>query len=150
MEFRATVRQNGKTATGIVVPADVVEQLGAGKRPPVTVTIGDYTYRTTVAPRGGEFLLSVSAEVRAGAGVAAGDEVDVTVALDTEPRTVAAPPDLAEALAGHEQARTFFDGLSPSHRRAYVDWIEQAKKAETRAGRVTKTVEMLAEGRRRS
>ena len=98
MRFRATVELGGKTATGIEVPEEVVAALGSHKRPPVRVTIGDYTYRSTVARMGGRFLLPVSAEVRAGAGVAAGDEVDVEVALDDAPREVTVPDDLAVAL----------------------------------------------------
>ena len=86
------------------MPDDVVEALGAGKRPAVRVTIGAHTYRSTIASRGGVYLLPLSAENRAGAGVAAGDEVDVTVELDTEPREVAVPDDLATALAGDAAA----------------------------------------------
>ncbi|MGZ4471502.1 MAG: YdeI/OmpD-associated family protein [Nocardioidaceae bacterium] len=155
MEFRATLRQNGKTATGIAVPADVVEALGGGKRPAVTVTLtpaggAPYTYRTTVAPRGDEFLVPVSAAVRAAAGVAAGDDLDVDLALDTAPRTVDVPADLAEALAPHPEAVAFLEGLPPSHRKAYVVWVEEAKRSQTRATRVARAVEMLREGRRRS
>lgn len=150
MRFHATLDLNGRTATGIRVPRDVVEGLGSGRRPAVRVTIGGHTYRSTIAPRGGEYLLPVSAENRTGAGVAAGDEVDVDIELDTEPREVTVPPDLAEALAGDADARGFFEGLSYSHRLAYVLWIEDAKKAETRRGRVDKAVTMLGEGRKRS
>jgi Bacteriocin-protection, YdeI or OmpD-Associated/Domain of unknown function (DUF1905) len=156
MKFRATLRQNGKTATGIAVPTEVIESLGAGKKPPVSITLtpldagSGYTYRTTVAPRGAEFLVPVSGEVRANAGVAAGDELDVDIELDTAPRTVDVPSDLTEALAPEAAAKEFFNGLSYSHQKAYVVWIEDAKKPETRADRVGKTVEMLTEGRKRS
>ena len=99
MKFRGKLLLGGKTATGIVVPADVVEGLGSGKRPAVRVTInGRHTYRNTIAPYNGQFMLSVSAEQRAAAGVAAGDELDVDVELDTEPRTVTVPADFEEAL----------------------------------------------------
>ena len=152
--FRATLQLRGKTATGISVPADVVEALGAGKRPPVLVTLhaahGSYTYRSTVAPMGGELLVGVSVTCRATAGVAAGDEVEVELRHDTEPRVVEMPDDLATKLGTHDQARRFFDSLSYSHQRAYTLWVEDAKKPETRARRVTQTVEMLHEGRRRS
>ncbi|HKW23505.1 MAG TPA: DUF1905 domain-containing protein, partial [Ktedonobacterales bacterium] len=107
MKFRATVELGGKTATGIQVPAQVVEGLGSGKRPRVHVTINGYTYRSTVAPMGGVFMLPVSAEVREYAGVAAGDTVDVEVQLDTEPREVTVPPDFAAALDGDADARQF-------------------------------------------
>ena len=96
--FRATIELHGRTATGIEVPSEVVDGLDAGRRPPVRVTIGSHSYRTTVASRGGRFLVPLSAEQRAGAGVAAGDEVDVDVELDTAPREVDVPADLAAAL----------------------------------------------------
>ena len=148
MRFHATIDLNGKTATGIRVPPEVVEQLGAGKRPAVSVTINDhYTYRSTIAVMGGEFLLPVSAEVRAAAGVAAGDAVEVELALDDAPREVAVPPDFAEALASDAKAQGFFDGLSYSNKRRLTLAIEGAKSAETRQRRMAKTIEMLHEGR---
>ena len=107
MDFRATVMLGGKTATGIQVPADVVEALNAGKRPPVVVTIGGYTYRTTVAPYGGAFFIPLAAEHREAAGVAAEQEVDVAIELDTAPREVPLPEDLAAAM--DDDARSAFD-----------------------------------------
>jgi hypothetical protein len=149
MRFRATIQLGGKTATGIPVPADVVEALGKGKRPPVRVTIGDHTYRTTIAPMGGVFMLPLSAENREAAGVAAGDEVDVGIELDTEPRTVDVPADFAEALAAEPEADRFFQGLSYSQQRWHVLSVEGAKAAETRQRRIVKSVAMLREGRAR-
>jgi len=143
MRFRATLEASGKTATGIRVPADVVEALGAGKKPPVRVTIGAHTYRSTIATRGGRYLVGVSAENRALAEVAAGDEVDVDIELDTDPREVTVPADLAAALDGEPVARRFFDGLSVSQKQWYVVPIEQAKKPDTRRQRVSKAVAML-------
>jgi hypothetical protein len=141
--FTVTLESAGRTATGMEVPEAVVEQLGAGKRPPVKVTIGDYTYRSTVAVMGGRYMLGVSAEHRAGAGVAAGDTFDVTLELDTEPRTIDVPPDLAAALedAGLTDA---FERLAFTHRKEHVRAVEDAKKPETRARRIAKTVEMVA------
>jgi hypothetical protein len=130
------------------VPPEVVEGLGAGKKPAVVVTIGSHTYRSTIASRGGVYLLPLSAENRAGAGVAAGDEVEVTVELDTEPREVAVPDDLAAALAADDAARAAFEGLPYSHQLRHVLAIEGAKAADTRQRRVTKALEMLREGRR--
>lgn len=92
MIFRATLELHGKTATGIEVPADVVDQLGSGKRPPVQVTIGSFTYPSTVAVMGGRYLLPVAAEVRRQAGVEAGQEIEVELTLDTAPRSVTVPP----------------------------------------------------------
>ncbi len=146
MRFRATIQLGGKTATSIRVPAEVVAALGPSKRPAVRVTINGYTYRSTVASLSGEFMLPVSAEVREHAGVAAGDEVDVDIELDTEPREVAVPPDFAEALDRDADARRHFDGLSYSHKLRHVLSIEQAKTAETRQRRIAKAVSMLREG----
>ncbi len=148
MKFRATVELGGKTATGIQVPEDMVAALGSGNRPPVTVTIGGHTYRTTVARMGGRFLVPLSVENRTAAGVAAGDQVDVDIEPDIGPREVAVPDDLAAALAQNETARANFDGLSYTHRKEWVRWIEEAKRAETRATRLAKTVESLHAGKR--
>jgi hypothetical protein len=143
MRFRTTIRQSGKTATGIAVPPEIVEALGKGKRPPVRVTINGHTYRSTVAVMGGEFMVGVSAEQRANAGVAGGDEVDVDIELDTEPREVTVPPDFAEALEGAPDAKRAFEGLSYSNRLRHVLSIEQAKTAETRQRRIVKAVAEL-------
>jgi bacteriocin resistance YdeI/OmpD-like protein/uncharacterized protein DUF1905 len=147
MRFHATVLLAGKTATGIRVPAEVVAGLGRGKKPPVRVTINGHTYRSTVATMGGEFMVGVSAENRLGAGVAAGDKVEVDIELDTEPREVTVPRDLKEALDGDANARRFFDGLSYSQKLWYATWIEGARKPETRQRRLVEAVSMLREGR---
>jgi Bacteriocin-protection, YdeI or OmpD-Associated/Domain of unknown function (DUF1905) len=149
MEFHATIQLNGKTATGIPVPAEVVSALGKGKRPPVTVTIGGHTYRSTVAAYGEVFMLPLSAENREAAGVAAGDDVVVDLELDTEPRTVSVPPDLGAALHRDAKAKRFFEGLSYSQQRWHVTSIEGAKTAETRQRRIDRSVAMLREGRAR-
>jgi hypothetical protein len=148
MKFRAKVELHGKTATGIEVPADVVTALGAGNRPPVTVTVGGHSYRTTATRMGGRFLIPLSAENRTAAGVTAGDEVDVDIEPDTAPREIEVPADLAEALAQDEAAKATFDSLAFTHRKEWVRWVEEAKKAETRATRLAKTVEALHAGQR--
>lgn len=114
MRFHATLQLGGKTATGIEVPQEVVEGLGSGKRPAVRVTMNGHTYRSTLAPRGGKFLLPVSGEQREKAGMSAGDEVDVDIDVDNQPREVSMPTDFAEALDRDAGARRFFDGLSYS------------------------------------
>ncbi|WP_433515109.1 YdeI/OmpD-associated family protein [Nonomuraea sp. CA-143628] len=146
MRFRGVVELGGKTATGIEVPAEVVEGLGGSRRPAVSVTINGYGYRSTVASMGGRYMLPVSAENRQGAGVAAGDEVEVTLELDTAPREVAVPADLAAALDDVPEAKRFFEGLSYSRKLRYVLQVEGAKKAETRQRRVADTVARLANG----
>ncbi len=147
MEFRARVLLAGKTATGIEVPAKVVESLGPSKRPPVRVTINDYTYRSTVASFGGAFMIGISAEVRERARVAAGDEVEVNVELDTEVREVSVPADFAAALKRDAVAKRFFETLSYSNRRRFVLLIEGAKTAETRQRRIASAIDRLHEGR---
>ena len=149
MRYRTTIIQTGKTATGIRVPDAVVDALGGGKRPPVTVTINGYAYRNTVAVMGGEYWVGISAEHREGAKVAGGDEIEVDLELDTAPRTLDVPADLAAALDAEPTARTFFDGLSFTNRQWHVQSVEGAKTAETRQRRITKSVEMLREQRAR-
>jgi hypothetical protein len=143
MKFRALLELHGKTATGITVPPEVVESLGGGKRPAVTVTLKKHSYRTTIAFMGGQFLIPVSAEHREAAGVKAGDHLDVGVELDAAPREVDVPADLAAALkkAG---ARTAFDALSFTRRKEAVVSVEGAKKPETRERRIEKIVTDLA------
>ena len=147
MRFRTKILQAGKTATGIEVPATVVESLASGKRPKVRVTLNGYTYRSSVAPMGGKFMVGVSAEVRERAGVAGGDVVDVDLELDAEPREVTVPPDFSAALRRDPAARRFFEGLSYSKKRWHVLSIEGAKTAETRQRRIANSVRVLREGK---
>jgi hypothetical protein len=147
MRFRATIEQGGKTATGIEIPAEIVAGLGSSKHPKVRVTINGYTYRSSVASMGGRFMLGVSATVREGAGVAGGDTVDIDIELDTEPREVIVPPDLAAALKRDAKASRVFEALSYSKKQRFVLPIEEAKTAETRQRRVDKTIGALREGR---
>jgi bifunctional DNA-binding transcriptional regulator/antitoxin component of YhaV-PrlF toxin-antitoxin module len=140
MRFSTTVLLGGKTATGLVVPEEVVEALGAGKKPPVTVMLGGHSYRSSIASRGGQYLIPLSAEHREAAGVAAGDRVDVDVELDTAPRQVEVPDDLAAALDADPALRQRFDGMSYSHQLQHVLAVNGAKTAETRARRVTAVV----------
>ncbi len=136
-KFKTTVLQaEGGNATGLPVPPEAVAALGTSKKPAVKVTIGKYTYRTTVATMGGQFMLSLSAANRSAAGVKAGDKVEVTMELDTEPRTVTVPDDLADALAKKKGAREAFEKLAPSMKKEYVRQVESAKAQETRERRI--------------
>jgi Bacteriocin-protection, YdeI or OmpD-Associated/Domain of unknown function (DUF1905) len=147
MKFRAELQQDGKTATGITVPPEVLDALGGGRRPAVAVTINGHTYRSTIGSMGGVAKIPVSSAVRAAAGVTARDTLDVEVVLDNTPREVSVPDDLAAALTGNAGAREFFAQLSYSRQLAYVSWVEQAKKPDTRASRVTQTAALLADKR---
>lgn len=140
MRFSTHIQLGGKTATGFEVPAEVVEGLGAGRRPPVRVTINGYTYRTTIAVMGGAYLIPLAAENRAGAGVAAGDDVEVDIELDTEPREVEVPADLAEALDRDAGVRRRFDASSYTRRKEIVRSVVEAKTADTRQRRIAKAV----------
>jgi hypothetical protein len=149
MRFRTTILQAGKTATGIRVPDEIVEGLGAGKRPPVRVTINGYTYRSTIAVMGGDYMVGVNADNRAAAGVSGGDDVDVDIELDTAPREVTLPPDFAAALDAEPAARATFDKLSNSNRGWHTYQIEGAKSPETRRRRIEKSIAALREGKPR-
>ena len=149
MRFRTTILQSGRTATGIPVPEEVMEALASGKRPPVKVTVNGYRYRSTVASVGGVPMISLSAEHRAGAGVAGGDEVEVDLELDTAPRAVDVPADLAAALDAEPAARSTFDGLSYSNKSWHVLQVEGAKTEETRQRRIARSVDILRQGRAR-
>ncbi len=144
VKFRATLLLAGKTATAIEVPAKVVEDLGKGKKPPVSVTIKGHTYRSTVAVMGGKFMLPVSAEQRTAAGIAAGDKLEVELELDTTPREVVVPKDFAAALKKDAKAKAFFETLSYSNKSRYVLSIEGAKTEETRTRRIEKSVAALS------
>lgn len=142
--FTTTVlKDKEKSATGLPVPADAVAALGAGKKPRVKVSLNGYTYRTTLATMGGVFMLSLSAENREAAGVQAGQTVEVTLELDTEPRSVEVPDDLAAALAMAPGAREVFDALSFSARKEFVRQVETAKAPETRERRIAGIVAKL-------
>lgn len=144
MTFRAVLQLDGATATGIVVPPEVVESLGGGGRIPVRATVAGVEYPSTVAMRGGQAKLPVSADIRTRAGIAAGDDVEVDLVRDDQPRTVEVPEDLAAALAAVPGARERFDALSVSNRKRHVLAVEGAKAAETRARRVATVLEELA------
>jgi hypothetical protein len=149
MRFQTVIELGGKTATGFRVPEEVVQALGSGKRPAVTVRIGSHTYRSTVAAYGDVYMLPLSAENREAAGVAAGDEVEVEVSLDTAPRVIEVPEDFASALDAEPGARRTFDGLSYSNQRYHVEQVTGAKSDETRQRRIARSVSVLREGRPR-
>jgi hypothetical protein len=142
------VLQGGKTATGIRVPDEVMAALAAGKKPPVRVTINGHTYRSTVATIDGQPMVGLSADNRTAAGVAGGDEVDVDITLDTAPREVELPGELAAALDRDAAAKQFFDSLSNSNKSWYTLQITGAKTDETRQRRLEKSMQMLRDGRK--
>ena len=144
--FTVELERVQKTATMFRVPFDLEEAFGRA-RPPVKVTIRGHIWRTTPGVYGGVGHVVVNRAVKAATGVDAGDRVRVTMELDTEPRTVAVPDDLRDALDGQPEVARAFDDLSFTHRREYVDWVEEAKRPETRVRRIAGTVERVREGR---
>jgi bacteriocin resistance YdeI/OmpD-like protein/uncharacterized protein DUF1905 len=149
MRFRATMLSAGKTALGFEVPPKVVDGLGAGKRPPVLVTINGYTYRNTVAVYGGVYMIGVSAENRAQAKIKGGDETDVDLELDTAPREVAVPPELQAALDADPAAKATFDRLSYSNKSFHALQVTGTNNPDTRSRRIEKSIAVLREGRAR-
>ncbi len=144
MKFQTTIRQEpGKDHAGILVPPEVVDALGAGKRPLVVVTVGAHTYRSSIASMGGRFLISMSAANRRAANVSGGDVVEVEVEVDSAPREVEVPEPLATELSRNRAAREAFDALSNSRKKRLTLPIQDAKSDETRQRRVAKAIEDL-------
>ncbi len=142
VSFTTTLlKDDTKNATGISVPPEAVAALGTQKRPKVKVTIAGYSYRSTIAPFGDVFMLPLSQERREEAGLKPGDQVEVTLELDLESRTVTLPKDLAAALAEKPGAQEAFDAVSDSRRKEFVRQVEEAKTNETRDRRIAGIVE---------
>jgi hypothetical protein len=150
IRLTATLASRGPAAA-VVLDDEQVAAIGEGaKRFPVVAIVNGYSWRTTVTPMRGEFLLGLNREVRAGAGVEAGDRVDVEIELDIAPREVEVPELLATALGSDPTAMAAFEALSYTHRKEYGRWVDEAKRDETRHRRVTQALQMLREGKTRS
>ena len=146
--FDTTLRQFGNN-TGIEVPKELIEQLGAGQRPPVLVDVNGFEFRTTVGVMSGKHLVGVTAATRKATGLAGGDAIHVVLALATAPREVNVPDDFAAAMAANPPAATFFAGLSNSVQRFHIDHVNGAKTADTRQRRIDKAVALFLAGRQR-
>jgi hypothetical protein len=147
MKFTTTIQGSGNKA-GIEVPEIIVNALGAGRRPPVVVTINGISYRSSIAVMGGKNMVGVSAVNRELTGVATGDTVEVDLELDTQPRVIAVPEELAAALEMEPDAKAFYATLNYSSQRRYVEPVADAKTAETRSRRVAKVVTDLKAGKK--
>lgn len=143
LSFKTVLLTAGKTATGIKIPPEIIEKLNAGKKPPIKVTINGFTYRSTVAVMGGNFMVGVNAENREGAKVKGGDRIDVTIELDTEPREVELPAEFKKALDKNAKAKKAFESLSISKKKAHVFPIANAKTDETRKRNIDKAISAL-------
>ena len=150
IKFRALLQPRGPAAAVILDDAQVAAVGEGAKRFPVVATVNGYTWRTSVARMGGEFLLGLNKEVRQGAGVEAGDEVEVAVELDTAPREVEVPEALAAALAADPQAKASFEGMAFTHRKEYARWVAEARQDQARQRRVQRALEMIRAGKTRS
>ena len=146
--FETTVAGSGGK-TGIVIPEEVIRQLGAGRRPAVHVEVNGHAYRSTVAVMGGDHMVGINAAVRAATGLEAGHPVSVALTVATTPREVDVPQDLVDALAADDRARAFFGELSNSLQRYHVDLINEAKSPETRRRRIEKALALFRAGKRR-
>jgi hypothetical protein len=146
MKLRTTIEQTGPSTAGIPVPDDFVTALGGGRRPPVTVTLNGYTYRSSIAPMGGRNLISLSSKNREAAGVKGGESLEIEIALDIEPRTVIVPDDLAAALAADPVASAMFERLSYSNKSWHVLQLEDARTPETRSKRLAKSIDAFRGG----
>ncbi len=149
MKFQTAIKQGDKTATGIQIPDDVIAALGAGKKPPVRMTVNGYTYRSTVATVDGKFMVGFNADHRAASGLSGGDEVDVEIEVDTEPRTVDLPADFSAALDADPKAKQTFDKLSNSNKGYHVLQVTGAKTHETRQRRIERSIADLHAGKPR-
>jgi len=139
--FTTTIYKSGmKNAAGIVIPEDKLLAHDGGKRPAVTVALPNHTYRSTVGKMGDIYLIPLSAEHRNASGLHGGETIEITLALDTEPRVTPIPDDLKAALSEHSLLDSF-SKLSPSRIKEFVRQVEEAKSAETRARRIAKVVE---------
>lgn len=141
--FHTVILQTGKSTTGIQVPEEIIEKLGSSKRPLVRVTLNNYTYRSAVAVMDGNYMISLSSAHRKAAGVQGGDEMDITLELDREPRTVEIPSDLKNALV-EAHALDAFENSAPSMKKEYVRQVEEAKAQATRERRIAKIVDKLS------
>jgi hypothetical protein len=146
MRIEAVLKAMGGNTAGIEIPAAVVSSLGGGGRPAVHVTIRGVSYRTSIGAMDGKFMLPVSAERRAAAGVEPGDVFDLELELDTTPREVVLPTDFAEALKAEPEAQAAFDRLPHIGKQRHITPIEEAESPETRARRIAKAIEALKLG----
>jgi hypothetical protein len=143
MKFTAELLSTGKNTAGFEVPEKAVESLGGGGRPKVSVTVNGFTFRTSIARMGGRYLLGVSADRRAEAGITPGEVLDVEVELDTAPREVEVPDDLAAALAADPTAKAYWDTLSYSNQSWHTLQLTSAKSEPTRTRRLQKSIATL-------
>ena len=145
--FTATIQNAGGGGAFVEIPFDVEKVFGA-KKPKVKAMIEGVPYRGTLVRMGTEcHLLLILKSIREQIGKTFGDEIQVSVESDTEPRVVKVPSDFAKALKKEKSAQAYFKSLSYSHQREYVNHITEAKREETRTMRIDRTIEILKQGK---
>jgi hypothetical protein len=130
--------------TGIEVPAKNISELGSSKKPAVLVTVAGYTYQSTVAIMGNKFMIALSKAHREAAKIQGGDLVEVRLELQTAPRVVDVPEELANAL-NTANLRNAFDALAPSKRKEHVRQVLEAKSEDTKNKRLQKIISSLTQ-----
>jgi hypothetical protein len=143
VRFSTRMTRTGVNTTGVVVPTELIAELGAGARPPVIAKINDYVFRTTVGVMNGRSMLSFSAQHREASGIGGDDPIEVQLSLDTQPRIAEVPEDLAQALAAETALAAAFEKLAPSRRKAIVENVVTAKSTETRARRIAAIIDRI-------
>ena len=146
--FTAVIKNAGGGGAFVEVPFDVEKEFGA-KKPKVKAMIEGVPYRGLLVRMGTEcHLLLILKSIREQIGKTFGDEVKITVELDTEERVIEIPAELKKLFRAEKEAKALFEKLSYTHRREYVNWINEAKRDETRQSRIVKTIGMLKKGQK--
>ena len=149
LHLRTTFEKRGP-AGAFLLTDEQVAALGDGRKAfAVRLSVNGQTFPLRLARMGGENMVGLRRDVREAAGLTVGDTVEIEIVADLGERTVEVPPDLAEALAADPAVTTAFDALAYSHRKEFVRWVSEAKREQTRADRVAKTVEMVRAGQTR-
>lgn len=144
IQFKVKLEAVEQGGVYFTLPRKESAKFGVRGRVPVTGTINGAPFRSSIFPTGdGTHFMGVNREVREQAGAGVGDRVEVSMEIDTAPRTVAIPPDLNSELSKSVAARVRFDKLSYTHRKEYVQWIEAAKRPETRTRRIKQVLDKL-------
>ena len=144
MKFTADLRPDPTgSGTFVMVPPDVAATLGLRGRPKIQAVIAGHAYRGSLMPTPDGFALGVLKSIQQAAGVAQGDRITVELELDTAPRVIEAPADLAVALRRDAKAAAAWQGLSYTNKREIARSLEEAKKPETRERRLGAALQRL-------
>lgn len=147
-KFRAVIESAGNGGAFVTIPFDVEKVFGK-KRVKIKATIAGEPYRGLLVRMGGAcHVLGVRKEIREKIGKSFGDEIEIVVEEDVEPRKIAIPEGMGKALESNPEADAFFKQLSYTHQKEYVQWIDEAKRDETRHGRIEQAIKLLKQGKK--